>query len=49
MVEMKSIGYVGIINDQLTELYQCPRCKGVQLIPWIDGGIQKCPDCIGIK
>ena len=48
MVEMVFKGHVGILNDQLISLFQCPKCKEVELKAWIDSGIVRCKDCKGI-
>lgn len=42
------IGDVGIIDDRVMSLYQCPKCKGVKITKWIDG-VPKCDCCRGIK
>lgn len=48
MVEMIFKGHVGILNGQLIFLFQCPKCKEVQIASWVDSGTVRCKICKGI-
>ena len=48
MVEMITIGDIGIVNDTVMTLFQCPKCKAIKIQKWIDG-TPRCDRCRGIK